>query len=136
MFDKLPTYTHSIKLSFANNTPYPSLKTCLIESLVANSLPNLTFPFNTTHLNLMKQAKSFVSLSRLLANANTNASLWDSNVPQTLPSNKSWKKSYMMSKTPASTLMILVPSLSLGNNTFYLLKKHYICLKPTVSPSI
>ncbi len=49
-FDKLPTYAHSIKLSFANHILYLSLQTCSIAYLDTNSLQNLTFPCNTTHL--------------------------------------------------------------------------------------
>ncbi len=124
-FDKLLTYTHSIKQSFANNILYISSQICFIASLVTNYLPNLTFPCNTTHLNLMIQAKSFVSLSRLLANTNTNVFLRDSNVPSTLPS-KSWKKYDTISTTQMSTLTTLVSSLSIGSTTFYFLTKSYI----------
>ncbi|KAL7452412.1 hypothetical protein ACHAXS_000275, partial [Conticribra weissflogii] len=83
MYDKLQTYAHSIKLSFENNTPFQSSQTCSTTSLVTNSLPNSTFQCNTTLLNLMNLAKSFVSLSCPSANTNTNISLWDSNVPLT-----------------------------------------------------
>ncbi|KAL7460260.1 hypothetical protein ACHAXS_000722 [Conticribra weissflogii] len=116
-FNKLPIYIHSIKLSFKNNILYLSLQTCSITSLVKNSLPNLTFLCNTTPLNLMNQAKSFVSLSRLSENTNTNAFLWDSNVPKIFLS-KSWRRYYMMSKTLVSILTVLVPSLSLGKPHF------------------
>ncbi len=64
-FDKLLLYSHSIKLSFANNTIYLSLRTCLTTALATNSSLNLTFPCNTTHLNLMNQAKSSVSFHTL-----------------------------------------------------------------------
>ncbi len=76
---------HSIKQSFANNILYLSLQRCLIASLVTYSIPNSTFLCNTTHLNLINQARSFISLSRLLAITNTNIFLWDSNVPQLCP---------------------------------------------------
>ncbi len=96
-FDKLLTYAHLKKQSFTNNILYLSSQICLISSLVTNSLPNLTFPCNTTHLNLMNQAKSSVSLSCLWVNANTIVFLWDSNVPLILPS-KSWGKYHAMSR--------------------------------------
>ncbi len=101
-YNKLQTYVHSIKLSFENNTPYKSSPTCLIASLDTNSLPNLTSQCNTTLSNLTNQAKSVMSLSGPLANTNTNISLWDSNVPLTLP-RKSWTRYYMMLKTPVLT---------------------------------
>ncbi len=99
VYNKLPTYTHSIKQSFENNTPYQSLQTCLTASLVTNSSLNLIFPCNITHSNLTNLAKSIVSLSQPLANMNTNASPWDSNVLLTFPS-KSWKRSYTMYMAP------------------------------------
>ncbi|KAL7459994.1 hypothetical protein ACHAXS_000465 [Conticribra weissflogii] len=127
-FDKLPTYAHSIKLSFKNSTHQLSLQTCLIASLDTNSLPNLSFACNTTHFNLMNQAKSSVSSSHHLANTNTNAFLWDSNVPLTLFS-KSWRRYYTMLKTPVSILNIGV---------FFTWEHHILLIswKPTVSLSI
>ncbi|KAL7460070.1 hypothetical protein ACHAXS_000537 [Conticribra weissflogii] len=131
---KLWIYIHSTKLSFENNILYQSLRTCLIASLVTNSLLNLTYQCNITYLNWMNQAKSSVSLLCPLANTNINDSPWDSNVLLTLPS-KSWKRCYAMMTTPASTLTILVPSPSPGNTTYCFLTKSFIGWKPTTSLS-
>ncbi len=116
--DRLPTCNCLTMQSFKNNTLYLLLQTCSIISLVINSSLNLIFPCNTTHLDSMNQAKSFVSLLCHLASTNINTFQWDSSVPLTLPS-KSRKKFYMMLKTPVSTLAILVLSPSLGNIIFY-----------------
>ncbi|KAL7462484.1 hypothetical protein ACHAXS_004983 [Conticribra weissflogii] len=114
--DKSRTFAHSIKISYANNILYQSSPTCSTASLATNSSPNLIFQCNITHLNSTSRAKSFALSSHLSASTNTNVYPWDSNVPLILP-NKSWKKFYAMSMTPASTLMTLVPFPSPGNTT-------------------
>ncbi len=58
----------------------------------------------------------------------------DSSVPMTLPS-KSWKKFYVMWKTPMSKSTILVTFPSLWNISSYYSIKYYINWKPMASPS-
>ncbi|KAL7461623.1 hypothetical protein ACHAXS_002042, partial [Conticribra weissflogii] len=90
-FNKSLISAHLTKQSYENNIPYLSSHTCLTKYPVTIFLPNLTHPYNITHLSLTNFAKSFVLLSHRLANTSTNISLCDSNVPLALP-RKSWRK--------------------------------------------
>ncbi len=133
--DKSLIYACSIEQSSANKILYPSSHFMLDCISGYKFFTKLDISSNIVPLSLLNQAKSFASLSHRLANTNTDVSPWDSNAPLTF-FRKSWRKYYVMLKTPVYILMMLVPSCLPGNIISYNLTKYSTGWRPMASPMI